>query len=409
MRTLEQIQNAGKNSEIIFRKQNSMLYSLQKSEEKSVFQVHRTLGNQAVARLSRDKTNTVRRNENDSADKPSLAIFTGMPSDLSSLSTPDSTDRMIVSRDYEIIKKNSKRSSRRLPYNNNGWDGQRIARSLGQYDRIKATDSDSVRCVQATALVSYVLSGPEATAGYLSSITVMGIVENFGNFENIRRVKTALHVIEHVKSQIKNKEATYGDMYWAMEAVHDLFYDDRSGTIGEPAAVRSQIVPYSGFSRTMTSMDEWCNTPEELMAHADALKPGEQLMLNTWRVTFNSPPDNDEGLTVGINDKKNEDQSSFVPDMDMSRGKPDHSEINSGRDSIAGHQMLLYKDPANGHIKMYEPEITESGKHLFNITRNRRILKNMLFNDQPRFDTYDYVQLLGRISESGNVFENLNK
>jgi hypothetical protein len=63
-----------------------------------------------------------------------------------------------------------------------------------------------------------------------------------------------------------------------------------------------------------------------------------------------------------------------------------------------GHQMMIFRDATDGHIKLYEPEITVTGKHLFDLTADPSVADSMLFSDQPASEQYDYVQVLGRMS-----------
>ena len=214
-----------------------------------------------------------------------ITVRSGMPSDLSSLSTPAPAGSPTMSRDSATIERNSQLPGTVLPFAGSGWNGSEIANRLGQYDRIPGTDSDAVRCVQAVALMSHILNGPNATVGYLGSIALQGMLSarSIGT-----RERTALRVIEHVKDQIRDSQATYGDMYWAMEAVHDLFYGDDSGTPAEtPDAVRSQIGPMLDMSQGLEEINVWCSTPADLMTQAASLNPGEQFLLNTWNVSFN--------------------------------------------------------------------------------------------------------------------------
>jgi hypothetical protein len=64
---------------------------------------------------------------------------------------------------------------------------------------------------------------------------------------------------------------------------------------------------------------------------------------------------------------------------------------------MGGHQMLIYRDVATGHLMMYEPELTASGNHLFDITNDPSPLAG-LFSEQPAFELYQYVQLLGKVT-----------
>ena len=60
--------------------------------------------------------------------------------------------------------------------------------------------------------------------------------------------------------------------------------------------------------------------------------------------------------------------------------------------------MLIFKDAADSHIKLYEPELTGSGNHLFDLTADTSVIDRMLFFDQPGFELFEYVQLWGKMS-----------
>jgi hypothetical protein len=155
----------------------------------------------------------------------------------------------------------------------------------------------------------------------------------------------------------------------------------------------------------MTKMNVFCNTPEALLTEANKLYKGEQLMLNTWGISFNSTFDmalDDKGaatnkLTFDVTD----DKGKFVKRANINRfdtkTKPDPKKHDRNRDSISGHQMLIFKDAATGDVKMYEPELAANGQHLFNLTKDASMLPAMLFNDQPAFELYHYVQIMGKI------------
>ena len=118
--------------------------------------------------------------------------------------------------------------TQRLPYDRTGrnWDAQAILTALGQYDRLRGSDSDAVRCVQAVAMASYIPRGPTALALYLSSVLFDALLSRQMN----DRRRTAMQVIRYVRDRITGGQATYGDLSWAQEAIHDLYYVDTEGT-----------------------------------------------------------------------------------------------------------------------------------------------------------------------------------
>ncbi|EOR94493.1 hypothetical protein ADIARSV_2339 [Arcticibacter svalbardensis MN12-7] len=358
--------------------------------------------------LSHELTHTIQQNniapkvqrEPDTVNMPPLTVTSGFP-DTSSLSTPLAPGEMSAGRDTATIEANSQLPETTLPFTETGWNGTEIANKLGQYDRIPGTDSDAVRCVQAVALMSHILNGPDAAINYLVSISFQGFLQSGVPGQ---REKSAMKVIDFVKAKIKAKQATYGHMYWAMEAVHDLFYSDRRGTpAATPDTVRSQIVPSFDSAQSMVNMDVWCNNKDELLKQANALNPGEQLMLNTWGVSFNSTfdladiPSNRKSTRLNITDEEGKhSRSVFIRRIDASK-KPTASQIDLNRDHKGGHQMLIYKDLTDSHIKMYEPEITTSGDHLFDLTADPGKIDTEIFADQPAFELYHYLQIWGKI------------
>ena len=319
---------------------------------------------------------------------PALHLYSGMPSDLSSLSTPPDPSQMSMSRDPADVNANSQLPGTRLPFTPGGWKGDELAENLGQYDRISGTDSDAYRCVQAVALMSHILMGPEAVRSYLTSIALQGMLQ--GNAPGTRK-HTALAVISYVKSRIRSRQATYGDMDWVIEAVHDLFYGDAAGT--PLADLRGQITPMTDLSQRMTSLDVWCQDKDALLRQAAGLKPGEQLMINSWTIDFNTPP-----LTPGDAPmNRHASRQPSISQIDASH-KPAFSKYDPRRDAIHGHQMMIIRDAADGHLKRYEPESTGTGKHLFDLTADPSLADHLLFSDQPRFEQYEYVEVMGRMT-----------
>ncbi|CAN5528139.1 hypothetical protein BH10BAC3_BH10BAC3_42850 [soil metagenome] len=340
--------------------------------------------------------------QKDSITMEPLNIRTGMPGNLDKL-TGDNADTSGVSiahGDTALIEQSSVSAETLLPWTSaNAWNSEEIAGTLGQYDRIPGTDSDALRCVQTVGLMSHVIMGPAAVSQYLSSMSLQGMLAN-----QSARGNTALAVIDFVQGQVGSGKATYGHLYWVIEAIHDLFYKDDTGT--PEGEIRGQVIPGFDMSAGMTNMDTWCKNPSELMAEANKLNKGEQLMLNTWSVSFNSTFDvalGEKGATTNrltynvVNDKGKFVRSSTINRIDT-KTKPDPTKKNKDRDSISGHQMLIYKDAATGEVKMYEPELAAGGAHLFNLTKDSSVLQGMLFHDQPAFELYNYVQLLGKIT-----------
>lgn len=349
----------------------------------------------------------VQKETTDVINMPPLTITAGMP-DTSLLSTPVAPGAMTAGYPAATIDANSQLPETVLPFTPAGWDGNDIANKLGQYDRIPGTDSDAVRCVQAVALVSHVLNGPGAAIDYLSAIALQGILQRpiLG-----AREQAARKMIDFVKLRIANRDATYGHMYWAMEAVHDLFYADDKGTpAAGPDTVRGQISPPMDAAQKMFNMDVWCANKAELLAQASALNAGEQLMVNLWTINFNAtfdlagfPQTQNSGTYRQTDENGRNGKNIFIRRIDTTQ-KPASNKIDTNRDGKAGHQMLIFKDPANQHIKMYEPEITLSGSHLFDLTTDALAIDTSVFHDQPAFELYNYVQIWGKISPAPAAF-----
>ena len=126
-------------------------------------------------------------------------------------------------------------------------------------------------------------------------------------------------------------------------------------------------------------------------------------MLNTWGVSFNSTfdladiPSGRKSSRLNVTDEEGKNRRSvFIRRIDASK-KPPASQIDLNRDHKGGHQMLIYKDLTDSHIKMYEPEITALGDHLFDLTADPDKIDTEIFVDQPAFELYHYLQIWGKM------------
>ena len=176
-----------------------------------------------------------------------------------------------------------------------------------------------------------------------------------------QRERTAIDVLEYVIARIEDQRATFGDLSWAQEALHDLFYNDVNGT--PTGDITSQMVPSLDLETSLQRMDVWCNNPAEVIAQVNTLQSGEQLLVNTWQVVFNVAFDDlsEQGIEVAEGD-------SIVVEVNGRRvrirrintdRRPAHSAIDAiVRDRQLGHQLLVFKDGATGDLRLYEPEIT---------------------------------------------------
>ena len=150
-------------------------------------------------------------------------------------------------------------------------------------------------------------------------------------------------------------------------------------------------------------MDVWCNNPQEVIAQANQLQPGEHLIVNTWQVILNTAFDDlaEQGIEVA------EGHSTLVNvngrDVRIRRirsdVRPDHTAIDPVRDHRGGHQLIIMKDSAGGTLRLYEPEGTDSGRHLEDLARDGSNFARY-FNDQPEFGIYNYIQILGKLAPS---------
>ncbi len=315
-------------------------------------------------------------------------------SDLSSLRGAGAgTGGITMARGDEAVALNSPDPTAALPYTTSGWNGQDILTRLGQYDTLPGTDSDAVRCVQAVAMASYIAEGPQATADYIGSVALEGLLAG----GSAPRAATALQVLEHVKDRITDRRATFADLHWAQEAMHDLFYDDVSGTPG--SEIRSRIVTAFDINRNMQALNIWCNNPAEVLAQANALQNGEQLVVTTWNVVFNSTFDQleEDGVATSDNMLVNVNGRQVRMRRIDASTRPDHSRIDLVRDHQGGHQLLVLKDSATGQLRSYEPEVTNTGRHLEDLAADGSNFTSY-FNDLPDVGIYNYIEILGKIT-----------
>jgi microcompartment protein CcmK/EutM len=299
-----------------------------------------------------------------------------------------------ISRLPADVDRNSPDPAARLPFTPNGWDGGDILLRLGQFDRMPGTDSDAMRCVQAVGMAARVPDGPAAVVSYLQALILQGMLRP----KATDRQRTATEVLEHVIGRIETRRATFGDMAWAQEAMHDLFYNDVSGT-PEPDILPA-IAPAMDLTKTLQRMDLWCDTPQQVMAQATQLQPGEQLIIEAWTVSLNTAFDQvseqgievREGESVVVNVNGRLVRIRRIP---MNQ-RPPHTALDLTRDSKTGHQLLILKDAADGALRLYEPEITASGQHLEKLAADGSNFVGY-FHDQPAFGMYHYIQIIGKL------------
>lgn len=308
-----------------------------------------------------------------------------------------------MSRDADSVNRNAPNPTDPLPFRSGGWDGETILNRLGQYDRIAGTDSDAVRCVQAVGLASHVVDGPEAVVQYLNAMEFQGLL---ASGQGMARVRAAREVLELIKGRLRSRTATYGDLSWAQEALHDMFYDDVHGTAGTAQAIDEQVSPtLDALSRTTDAASVWCNTPADVLSQARSLPVGGQLILTAWNIVFNATFDtleadnvHTEGQTrmrVNINGHER-----TIRRIDASH-RPNPRQIDEFSDAQNGHQLLIIKEgsDASPTYKLYEPEVTNSGTHLIALSAGGDELRTYLTDDADH-GIFGYLQVMGRVTPS---------
>jgi hypothetical protein len=367
--------------------------------------LQRAIGNRSVTQILRRKSlrRTIQRDDDRPITMDPLKVAGNRPGDveqnivgLDQLRGQGVDPKaMSMAHSAADIARNSPNPTTRLPFSKSGWNGDEILNRLGQYDTQTGTDSDAHRCVQAVAMASHIPDGPNSVISYLGTMRFEGILGH----QIGQRQRTAMNVIRFVADRIRGQTATYGDLSWAQEAIHDLFYNDVSGTPEDD--IRQQTMPtMDAFTRSMDSLNIWCNNPAEVMAQANQLAPGGQLIVTTWSVVLDTTFDQLEDEHIPTQDHMkvringHEVWIKRVP-LDK-RPRPEDLDIN--RDTRSGHQLLIMRENTQqAAFKLYEPEITQSGQHLQALTTTGGELKTY-FKDDTTAGIYSYVQIMGKIT-----------
>ena len=358
-----------------------------------------------VAQQERTGRQTIQRTPEDVVEMPPLTVRgTLQPTEraISGLSNlrGEGVDpaEMSVTRDETTIARNAPDPTRRLPFATGGtWNAQDIMTALGQYDTLPGTDSDAIRCVQAVALASRIADGPRAVTGFLRAMILEGMMSRPMH----PRQRTAIDTLEHVIGRVEMERATFGDLMWAQEALHDLFYNDVGGT-PEPD-ILNQMAPGLEMGRTVDRMNVWANAPADVLTAAKQLQPGEQLLIETWQVVFNTAFEqiSEQGIevaegrsiTVRVNGRRV--RIRRIP----TDTRPAHTAIDPVRDHREGHQLVVLRDGATGQLRLYEPEVTETGRHLEDLAADGSNFARY-FNDLPDVGIYNYIQIIGKLRPS---------
>lgn len=279
----------------------------------------------------------------------------------------------------------------RLPFTAAGWDARAILSKVGQRDRIANTDSDGVRCVQAVGIASHVLRGPDAVVQYLDYM--LGDAAHGATAPSPRQV-SGRAVLARVCDRLRTRSATFEDLYWAQEALHDLTVANAQGT-PDPQAVR-EIAPNA--TSTTRTLSQWCKTPQDVIAAAAGLAEGEQFVAMQWEIAFNAEltyqnaEHNFHSSSINVTDDAT-GQASDVQRAQLPRhGRPDPAIAINGRDTFHGHQLLITRQ--QGELRLYEPEHSPTGHFL---PLNAASLAH-IFTDKPRDSMYGYMRLEARIT-----------
>jgi hypothetical protein len=358
-----------------------------------VLGLQRRLGNRETARLLARDTVTMPATTITSTQQPVERGVSGLDQLRGVGVDPNA---MSIEHDADTVARNAPQADRVLPFGSaDAWDAQAILSALGQYDTNAQTDSDALRCVQAVALASRIVAGPAAVTSFLSSAALDGMLSTALG----ARQRTAIAVLRYVQNRIKDRRATFGDLSWAQEALHDLYYDDVSGT--PLTDILKRVSPLLDLTFTTEARSTWLATPEAVVEAANQLQEGEQLLLNTWEVAFNEAflelEDQHIQTRVGGSQVVNiGGRDVRIRRIDASH-KPPHTAIDTHRDRMHGHQLLIIKDAAVGGLRLYEPEVTTSGHHLDPLTAQLLV---PYFHDLPDIQIYSYMEILGKLRPS---------
>jgi hypothetical protein len=225
-----------------------------------------------------------------------------------------------------------------LPFDHKGgWNGLAINQKLGQYDRMAGTDSDGARCGHATSLAIQILGGPAALIAWLKDYT-----KQHEPVKMTPKQAAACDVMIAVIAAIDARTATYGDLSWTQEALHDYTIADDAG--GTP----SSAFVTAGKKQTYTPVGGGYTKAAPIIEHAETLVAGEQLLC-AWR---------------GMN----------------AAGSFDHQFM------IANHEGALY---------LYDSERQDDGVHMRPLTK--KALTPYIGNET------DWVEIHGKVSPKAPV------
>jgi hypothetical protein len=162
------------------------------------------------------------------------------------------------------------------------WDGFTINQRLGQHDLIAGTDSDGARCGFANALAVKVLDGPVVTAKWLESF-----IKIYSREKMTDRQAAAKDVISAVFGAIKGGTATYGDLSWLQEALHDWAFSNEQKGVGD-TKVMAAGMDHEKIDPPLTSA-----SAAELVKHCKENLGTDERLFYEWQIFDN------DGLGVG--------------------------------------------------------------------------------------------------------------
>jgi hypothetical protein len=213
-------------------------------------------------------------------------------------------------------------------------------------------------------IASHVRRGPGATIAYLQAMLADPV---HGATTPSPRQVSGRAVLARVCERLRDRSATYQDLSWAQEALHDLTNSDTRGTNAN--ATVSEIAPSTTTDTQV--MHQWCNTPREVLEAAAALREGEQLMATEVLISWNSAiiahniSDGTHDTSTEVSDESGTTRT--VQEARLSRGeRPDPSRADTMRDAMSGHQMLIVRQ--QGELRLYDPETHGASAHYVALT-----------------------------------------
>lgn len=161
-----------------------------------------------------------------------------------------------------------------LPWTATGWDPLQVNKALGQYDQIAGTDSDGDRCTFASSLAAHIFKGPTDTATWAINFEAEVSARLKKKGKLTPRQIAASAVIARCAGVISAKTATYGDLSWLQEGLHDLtIAEDSSGANNSSFGLQEDDTKHLEAVQAGT-----CLTPARLLEWAGTLAVGEQFI-----------------------------------------------------------------------------------------------------------------------------------